>query len=208
MQQSIPMPGGALVAQLGAFSAGGVAWIVIVGLIAAALGGIAAARRARATGAAPISVMIIRYKDRWYIPGTALLGGTYAAIEPVAVVPGEIGALAAAIRRALAQGNPAFPGERAYSVGSDPIMRAAGLRSWSAIAARGGSYGLVIESGGWALYLSRRDRDGRLLPREPARERRWAAPPPLEEIARILLDDARRQAEERAASRAGDATGT
>lgn len=123
-------------------------------------------------------------------------GGGYLSIEPVFTADLTVDSLTAAFEQVIAAGHPKIPALTGEEIDrrKDPILEAAGVRSWKELAKGGADYTIVWEEDTITLYISRLDRKGRFEV-DPAKTRTFAKDTPLRTIVEAILEDVRSRPE-------------
>jgi hypothetical protein len=123
-------------------------------------------------------------------------GGPYVLIEPIYVVNLAPQEIVEALKKAINTGHPAFPSltREGWQKRKDPVLKAAGVKSWKELARDGASYTLEWSEDTIRLYVSRLDQRGR-FETDPAKTRTFPKRTPLETIVEAVLDDIRSRPE-------------
>lgn len=149
------------------------------------------------TRAICIADVIIR-KGKAYLPTSAEVEGVgaYLLVEPVYVVEPTLDELTEALERVFAAGNPKLPAsawEEPWA-GPDPLLKAAGVRSWKALARGGASYTIEWRNDETVLYLPMFDEKGRFAS-GVGETLRFSPNTDIRTIAEAILEDARSRPE-------------
>jgi hypothetical protein len=140
---------------------------------------------------------IIVRNGKGYIPTEALIeGGPYVLVEPIYVVNLDAQEIVEALKKVINTGHPAFPSltREEWQKRKDPVLKAAGVKSWKELARDGASYTLEWSEDTITLYVSRLDRQGR-FETDPAKTRTFPKQTSLETIIEAVLDDVRSRPE-------------
>lgn len=140
---------------------------------------------------------IIVRRGKGYIATEALIeGGPYVAVEPIYVVNLDPQEIVEALKKVITTGHPTFPSptREEWQKRKDPVLKAAGVKSWKALARNGASYMVEWSNDTINLYISRLDRQGR-FEIDPARTRTFPKRTSLETIVEAILDDVRSRPE-------------
>ena len=123
-------------------------------------------------------------------------GGPYVLIEPIYVVNLAVQEIVEALREAINTGHPAFPSltREEWQKRKDPILKAAGAKSWKELARDGASYTLEWSEDTITLYVSRLDHRGR-FETDSAKTRTFPKRTPLETIVEAVFYDIRSRPE-------------
>lgn len=123
-------------------------------------------------------------------------GGPYVLVEPIYVVNLGVQEIAEALEKVINTGHPTFPSltREEWQKRKDPVLKAAGVKSWKALARNGASYTLEWSQDTITLYVSRLDRQGR-FETDPAKTRTFPKQTSLETIIEAILDDVRSRPE-------------
>jgi hypothetical protein len=141
-----------------------------------------------------VANVIVR-QGKAYIPTTAQIegemAGAYLDIEPIYVTNLTLDELTEALERVVATGNPKVPTptleelERYYS---KLVPRAAGVKSWKALARGGASYAIEWQRDKIVLYMSQLDKKGRFVD-DPGKRREFPSGTDIRTIAEVILED-------------------
>lgn len=133
---------------------------------------------------------IVRRGKAYLAVDAHMEGGGYLAIEPVFTAELTVDSLTAAFEQVIAEGNPEIPTPTKEEMQrrEDPILKAAGVRSWKELAKGGAAYTILWEEDTITLYISRLDRKGRFEV-DPAKTRTFAKDTPLRTIVEAILED-------------------
>ena len=139
---------------------------------------------------------IVRRGKAYLAVDAHMEGGGYLAIEPVFAADLTIDSLTAAFEQVIAIGNPQIPTptKEEMQKRGDPILKAAGVRSWKELAKGGASYTIEWKEDTITLYISRLDRKGRFEV-DPAKTRTFPKETPLRTIVEAILEDIRSRPE-------------
>ena len=136
-------------------------------------------------------------RGKGYLPTQALIvGGPYVLVEPVHVAKLDVEDIMQALTQVIALGHPRFPNftKEEWQKRKDPVLQAAGVRSWKELAKGGASYAIEWHEEGITLYMSRLDPKDR-FETDPAKTRTLPKNVPLELIVEAVLDDVRSRPE-------------
>lgn len=140
---------------------------------------------------------IIVRNGKGYIPTEALMeGGPYVLVEPIYVVNLDPQEIVEALEKVINSGHPPFPSltREEWQKRKDPVLKAAGVKSWKALARNGASFTIEWSQDTITLYVSRLDRQGR-FETDPAKTRTFPKRTSLETIVEAILDDVRSRPE-------------
>jgi hypothetical protein len=140
--------------------------------------------------------VIIR-KGKAYLPTSALMGGHgYLEIEPVYVTDLNLDELTEALERIVAAGNPVIPipTREEMKRRRDPVLKAAGVRSWNALAKGGAAYAIEWTKDEIILYLPMWDEKGRFAA-GIGDTLRFPPDTDVRTLSKAILDDARSRPE-------------
>ena len=139
---------------------------------------------------------VIVYKDKVYIPTSARLEGGHLQIEPVYTASLAAHELAQVLKQVAAAGNPTIPmpTREEFQRRRDPVLNAAGVPSWTALARHGAAYAISWSSSEILLDMSMRDKKGRFV-WDPEKTKRWPPETDFQTIAEAILEDARSRPE-------------
>jgi hypothetical protein len=138
-----------------------------------------------------IASIVIR-QSKGYLPTLGQIeGGPYMAIEPVYTVNLTVDELTDAFEKVIAAGHPQIPEPTKEEMQrrKDPILKAAGVKSWKALAKCGATYSIEWGEDFITLYISRLDRKGRFEV-DPTKTRTFSKGTPLRTIVEAILEDA------------------
>lgn len=144
-----------------------------------------------------VGVDAIVRRGKGYIPTQGQAeAGFHIGIEPVYIVDLDVEELRRAFERVTAAGHPKVPTptQEEWRTRADPILKAAGVRSWYELAKGGASYTISWEENAITLYISRLDRKGRFEV-DPAKTRVFPEGTPLRTLVEAILDDIRSRPE-------------
>jgi len=143
-----------------------------------------------------VAGMMVR-KGKGYIPTEALIeGGPYVCVEPVYTVSLNAHEIVQALEQVITAGHPKFPNlaREEWQKRKDPVLKAAGVKSWKELAKGGASYTIEWSEDAVMLYISRLDQKGR-FETDPTRTRTFPKSMPLALIVEVVLDDIRSRPE-------------
>jgi hypothetical protein len=144
-----------------------------------------------------VVVDVIVRRGKGYIPTQGQTeAGFYIGIEPVYTVNLNVEDVLGAFEQVIAAGHPRVPTptQEEWRTREDPILKAAGVRSWKRLAQGGASYTIDWQEDTVALYVSRLDHKGRFEV-DPAKTRTFPKTTPLRIIVEVILDDVRSRPE-------------
>jgi len=130
-------------------------------------------------------------KGKGYIPVHAQIeGGPYFMVEPVFVANLTVDDLVAALEKAIAFGHPQIPPptQEEMKQRTDPMLAAAGVKSWYQLAKGGADYSIFWSEDRIVLYMSRLDRKGR-FESDPNKTKNFGLDTPLQAIVETILAD-------------------
>jgi hypothetical protein len=143
-----------------------------------------------------IASIIIR-GGKAYLPVSAKVegGGPYVLVEPVFTANLTVDDLTAALERIIAAGHPPIPPltRDDWRRRKDPLLAAAGVKSWKQLATDSRAYALTWEADKITLYLHDLDEQGRFAA-GPGRFQTFPSDTPLRTIVAAILEDASKQA--------------
>ncbi len=131
--------------------------------------------------------------NRAYVPSFGRTpAGFDFGIDPVYVVNVEAQEIAGALDKLIATGIPRIsqPTKADFHPSKDPMLRAAGVKSWKALAKGGYAYAILWETDSIRLVLSEHDKQGRFAP-GTSRSIVFPKDTPLIEIVEAILEDVR-----------------
>ena len=140
--------------------------------------------------------VIIR-KGKGYIPVNAVIeSGLYFMVEPVFVADLTVDDLVAALEKAIAFGHPQIPPPTQEEMDrrKDPMLSAAGVKSWYQLAKGGVSYSIFWEEKQIVLYMSRLDKKGR-FEEDSHKTKTFGLDTPLQAIVEAILADVKTRPE-------------
>lgn len=139
------------------------------------------------------SVTIIVRDGKAYIPTEAKTDlGVYIMTSPVYTISLDIdnNELTNAIERVLKAGNPKIPHPTLYEMDHlpQPVLKAAGVKSWKKLAEGGTSYSIIFGKEKISLYFSKHDKKGRFTT-DILKTRHFPVNTEIKIIVQIILDD-------------------
>lgn len=139
---------------------------------------------------------IVRRGKAYLAVNAHMEGGGYLAIEPVFTADLTVDSLIATFEQVIAAGHPQIPTptKEEMQKRKDPILKAAGVRSWRELAKGGADYTIEWKEDTITLYISRLDHKGRFEV-DPAKTRTFAKETPLRTIVEAILEDVRSRPE-------------
>ncbi len=140
--------------------------------------------------------VIIR-KRRAYVPSSGRTpDGIDILIEPVYVTDLTPSEIISALQKVIEAGIPriATPSREEWQRRKDPLLAAAGVRSWKELAKGGQSYAILWEPAGIRLVPSALDAKGRWVD-DCSQARTFPTETPLATIVEAILEDARSRPE-------------
>ena len=140
--------------------------------------------------------VIIR-QGKAYVPVNAEIeSGLYFIIDPVFTADLTVDDLTAACERVVAIGHPRIspPTSEEMQRRHDPILAAAGVKSWKQLAKHGATYTISWEDDQITLYLSQHDAQGRFAA-GIGETRTFPKATPLRTLVEAILADAKTRPE-------------
>jgi len=137
-----------------------------------------------------IAGVVVR-RGKAYLPVKAQIeSGLYLDIEPVFTANLTVEELTASFEKIVAIGHPQIPKptKEEMQKRKDPVLKAAGVRSWKELAQDGASYAIEWSDDVITLYVSRLDRKGRFEV-DPAKTRVFPKDTHLRAIVEAILED-------------------
>ena len=134
---------------------------------------------------------IVVRRGKGYIPTQGQIeAGFYMGIEPVYTVSLDAEDIIWAFEQVIAAGHPQLPTPTAEEMKKrqDPVLKAAGVRSWNELAKGGASYTIYWGKDDITLYISRLDRKGRFEV-DPAKTRTFPKDTALRTLVDVILQD-------------------
>lgn len=136
---------------------------------------------------------VIVRNGRGYVPTQGQFeDGPYVDIAPVHEVKLCVADIVQALEIVIAAGHPRVPAptQEEWRKRRDPVLEAAGVRSWKELAKGGATYTIYWQGETVALFASRLDRRGRFEV-DPAKTLTFPKDALLSTIAEAILDDVR-----------------
>jgi hypothetical protein len=144
------------------------------------------------------SASIIVYRGKAYVPTQAQIEGVggHLDVEPIYVVGLTVEELTQVLEQVFVAGNPMVPvpTQEEMRRHSDVVPKAAGVRSWKALARDGAAYSIGWRDDGILLYMSMVDEKGRFV-WDPAKTRRFPPDTGIRTLAEAILEDTRSRLE-------------
>lgn len=145
---------------------------------------------------AQIAGVIIRNNKAYLCVDAQTEAGFYFGIEPVFISNLNVEEFTTAFQKVIAFGHPKIPTPTVEEMKKrrDPILAAAGVKSWKALAQNGASYTISWRENSITLYMSRLDKKGR-FETDPGKTRTFSKETPLQTIVEVILADAQSRPE-------------
>jgi hypothetical protein len=140
---------------------------------------------------------ILVRRGKGYLPTQALIaGGPYVLVEPLYIVNLDVKDMVQALKQVIAAGHPRFPNltKEQWQKRKDPVLQAAGVRSWKELAKDGASYAIEWDEDRITLYISRLDLKGR-FETDPTKTTVFPNQISLETIVGKILEDVHSRSE-------------
>lgn len=133
---------------------------------------------------------VVIHNGKAYVPTTIQIeAGPYLSAEPIFTINITIKELTQALEMAVKTGNPQTPTpHEKYQQRRDPILKAAGLKSWASLTRNGASYGIELHDDQTVIYCPAIDDKGQFI-NDPTKSRKLMVNSDIQNVATTIVTD-------------------